>query len=210
MPSDNAAFIHAKTGNIVTPKGRILWNALFTARKAKGSDEGKFEFNLLIPKGADVKVLRESAIEAGKEKFAKAFREAEGKWPKTLATPFKQTESNDKLVAALEAAELKVEDYPFYFAARSKDKPGVVGPNGKAEGIEPEHVYAGRWARATVQAYAYDKNGNKGVSLGLINVQLLDNDDELVVGGGRVNAESEFEAVAGAGEEGGSTDSMFS
>jgi hypothetical protein len=64
-----------------------------------------------------------------------------------------------------------------------------------------------------VQAYGYDKAGNKGVSLGLINVQLLDNDDELVVGGGRVNAESEFEAVEaveGAGSEGGSSDSMFS
>jgi hypothetical protein len=213
MPSDNAAFIHAKTGNIVTPKGRILWNALFTPRKAKGSEDSKFEFNLLIPKGSDVKVLREAAIDAGKEKFAKAFKEAEGKWPKGIATPFKPTEGNDKLVAALEAENIKVEDYPFYFAARSKDKPGVVGPNGKADGVEPEHVYAGRWARATVQAYGYDKAGNKGVSLGLINVQLLDNDDELVVGGGRVNAESEFEAVEaveGAGSEGGSSDSMFS
>lgn len=195
MPKENEAYVHPRTGNIVTPRGKILWNALFQPRQAKGGKEGKFEFNLLIPKGSDVKALREAAIEAGKDKFAKAFREADGKWPKSITTPFKPTEGNDKLVSALEEAGLKVEDFPMYFAARSKDKPGVVGPNGKADGVEPEHVYSGRWARATVQAFAYDTEGNKGVSLGLINVQLLDNDDELVVGGGRVSAESEFDAV---------------
>lgn len=210
MAKDNECYIHPKTGNIVTCKGRVLWNALFTPRKAKAGKEGKYEFNLLVPKGSDLKVLKEAAVEAGKDKFAKAFREADGKWPKGIASPFKPTEGNDKLVTALEAASLKVEDFPLYFAARSKDKPGVVGPNGKSDGIEPEHVYSGRWARATVQTFAYDTEGNKGVSLGLINVQLLDNDDELVVGGSRVSAESEFEAMEGAGDNSSSTDAMFS
>lgn len=210
MAKDNECYIHPKTKNIVTCKGRILWHALFEARKAKGSNgDAKHEFNLLIPKDSDVKVLREEAFNAGKDQFPKDFREAEGKWPKKIATPLKPTEGNEKLVAALEDAGLKVEDYPFYFAARSKDRPGVVAPNGKADGVEPEHVYSGRWARATVQVYAYDKAGNRGVSLGLINVQLLDNDDELVVGGGRVSAESEFEAVAGAGDDEKSSDNMF-
>lgn len=210
MSKDNAAFTHAKTGNVVTAKGRILWNALFTPRKAKGGKgEGKYEVNLLFAKDADNKVLRDAAIEAGKEKFAKAFREADGKWPKSIATPFKKTADNEKLVAALEAEGLKVEDWPLYFATRSKDKPGVVAPNGKSDGVEPEHVYPGRWARASVQAFGYDTEGNKGVSLGLVNVQLLDNDDELVIGGGRVSAESEFEAADGAGDDSKSSDSMF-
>lgn len=209
MSNENKAFIHPKTGSLVLPKGRLLWNALFTPRKGKGGKEGKHECNLLFPKTADLTVAKEEAVTAGKDKFAKAFREANGKWPAKIATPFKRTADNDKLVAALEAADIKVEDFPVYVAARSKDKPGIVGPNGKSEGIEPEHVYSGRWARMTVDAFGYDAEGNTGVSFGLKNVQLLDNDDELVVGGGKVSAESEFEAVEGAGEDGKSADSLF-
>ncbi len=47
------------------------------------------------------------------------------------------------------------------------------------------------------------------MSLGLKNVQLLDNDDELVVGGGRVSAESEFGEPEGAGDDSKSSDDMF-
>jgi Protein of unknown function (DUF2815) len=191
MANDNKAYIHDKTGNIVTPKGRILWNELFQPRKAKGGKDGKYEFNLLIPKTADIAVMKEQALEAGKAKFPKLFKDAAGKWPSSVKSPFKKTAENDKI------AEL-ADDYPMFFAARSKDRPGVVAPNGKSEGVEPEHVYAGRWAKASVQAFAYETDGNKGVTFGLINVQLLDSDEELVIGGGRVSAESEFEAADAA------------
>lgn len=203
------AFLHPKTGNIVLPKGRLLWNSLFNPRKGKGGKPGKHECNILFPKGVDLGVAKDEATNAGKDKFSKEFREAEGKWPKKIGTPFKRTADNDKLVAALEAADIKVDDFPVYVAARSGDKPGVAGPNGKTDGVEPEHVYSGRWARMTVDAYGYDVDGNRGVSFGLKNVQLLDNDDELVVGGGRVSAESEFEAVEGAGDDSKSSDSLF-
>jgi hypothetical protein len=209
MSTENKAFIHPKTGSLVLPKGRLLWNALFKPRKGKGDKPGKHECNLLFPKAADLSVAKEEAITAGKDKFSKVFRDAEGKWPKGIGTPFKRTADNDKLVAALEAADIKVEDFPVYVAARSNDKPGIVGPNGKSDGIEPEHVYSGRWARMTVDAYGYDVDGNKGVSFGLKNVQLLDNDDELVVGGSKVSAESEFDAVEGAGDDSKSADALF-
>lgn len=203
------AFIIEKSGNVMTPKGRILWNSVFSPRKAKGGKEGKYEFNLLIPASADIKVLKEAALDAGKEKFSKVFKDAAGKWPSSIKSPFKKTAENDTLVAALEAAELKVEDFPLFIAARSQDKPGVAGPNGKTEGVEPEDVYSGRWARMSIDVYGYDTDGNKGVSFGLKNVQLLDNDDELVVGGGRVSAESEFEDAEGAGDDSKSSDDMF-
>lgn len=209
MPSDNTSYIHPKTGNLVTAKGRVLWNSVFKPRKGKNGKEGKHEFNLLFPKDADHTALKEAALEAGKGKFAKAFKEANGKWPSSIKTPFKRTADNDKLVAALEAADLKVEDFPVFLAARSADRPGVVGPNGKSDGIEQEHVYAGRWARMTIDAFGYEAEGNKGVSFGLKNIQLLDNDDELSIGGGRVSAESEFEAVEGAGDDSKSADALF-
>lgn len=207
MSAENKAFIHSKTGNVVLPKGRILWNSVFKPRKGRNGQEGKYEFNLLFGKDADLTVAKEQAMEAGKDKHAKAFRDAAGKWPKSLLTPFKRTADNDKLVAALEAADIKVEDFPVYMGMKSKEKPGLVGPNGKVVEDE-EQVYSGRWARSTVDFFGYD-NESKGVSAGLKNIQLLDNDDELVVGGGRVSPETEFDAVEGAGDDSRSSDSLF-
>lgn len=209
MPAENKAYIHPKTGSIVSAKGRILWYSVFKPRKGKGGKEGKHEFNLLFPKDADYAIVKEYAVDAGKDKHSKAFKEAGGKWPKSIGSPFKRTADNDKLVAAMEAADLKVEDYPTFYGARSADKPGVVGPNGKSDGIDAEQVYAGRWARMTHDAYGYDVDGNKGVSFGLKNVQLLDNDEELALGGGRVSAETEFDAVEGAGDDSKSSDDLF-
>src|SRR5690606_5697080 len=127
MSNENKAYLHPKTGNIVLPKGKILWNSLFQPRRGKNGKEGKYEYNHLIPKSADIKVLQEEALNAGKDKFAKAFKDANGKWPSSVKSPFKRTSENDKLVAGLEEAGLKVEDFPYFIAARSKDRPGVVG-----------------------------------------------------------------------------------
>lgn len=196
----NAATIHPKTGNIVTPKGRLLWNSLFQPRKGKNGATGKYEFNIAIPAGADLKVLQDEVLSVGKEKFPKAFKDAGGKWPSSVKNPFKKTAENDKL------AEI-ADDFPIFFAARSKDRPGVVGANGKAEGVEPEHVYPGRYVKASIQVFGYETDGNKGVTFGLVNVQLLDDADELVIGGGRVSAESEFEGVGEAA--GASAGGMF-
>ena len=63
--------------------------------------------------------------------------------------------------------------------------------------------------RGSIQAFAYETDGNKGVTFGLVNVQLLDNDEELVIGGARVSAETEFENTEGAGDDSKSSDDVF-
>lgn len=196
MSTDSKAYIHPKSGNLMTPKCRIAWPALFVPQGMKGEspDKAKYQLTLLIPKDADISVLKTAAAEAATEKF--------GKKTTGIRSPFRKSEENERL------ADI-AEDFPFYLSARAKDRPGVVGPNGKPVD-DPEQVYSGRWAKASIQVFAYDTAGNKGVSFGLQNVQLLDNDDPLAVGGGRVSAEAEFEAVEGAGEEGSSTDELFS
>lgn len=193
---DNKAYIHEKTGNLMTPRCRMVWPSLFTptAMRGQSADQAKHQITLLIPKDADIAVLRTAATEVATEKF--------GKKTSGLRSPFRKTEEKEQL------AEL-AEQFPCYITARSKDRPGIVGPNGKAVD-DPEQVYSGRWARVSVQAFAYDNSGNKGVSFGLQNVQLLDQDEPLNVGGARVSAEAEFDAVEGvAGNDGASSDDVF-
>lgn len=202
MTLSNAATIHPKTGNLVTAKGLLLWNALLQPNK-----KGKYEFNIAYPKDANLKVLMDAAWEEGMNtskgngKIAKAFKAAEkGKWPSSVKSPFKKSAENDKLVAI-------ADEFPVFMAARAKDRPGVVGPDGKAASVEPEMIYPGRWVKGSVQVFAYDNDGNLGITFGLVNVQLLEDGEELVIGGGRVSAESEFEGVGDAA--GGDAGSMF-
>lgn len=70
--------------------------------------------------------------------------------------------------------------------------PAVVGPTKGADGKFPlitdsREVYGGRWARATVEAYFYDRKDGKGLTFGLVNVQLLKHDAPF----GRATAKAE-------------------
>lgn len=193
----NAAYVHPKTGNLVSPVSRMIWPSLFAPTKMRdqSEDQAKHQITILIPKDANIDALKTAAQDAATEKFG-------AKKTSGIRSPFRKTEEKDKL------AEF-AEEYPLYITARSKDRPGVVGPNGKAVD-DPEQVYSGRHCRITMQAFAYDTAGNKGVSFGLQNVQLLDHDDPLNVGGGRVAAESEFDAVEGvSGNDDASSDNLF-
>lgn len=189
------AFIHPKTGNLVV-YGRMVWPSLFAPAKMRGQgdDKAKYQITVLIPAKSNIDVLKKAAQEKAEERF--------GKKTGGIRTPFRKAEEKDQF------AEM-AEEFPIYITARSADKPGVVLPNGKATD-DPEQVYSGRWCYVTMQAFAYENSGNKGVSFGLQNVQLLDHDDPLNVGGGRVAAESEFEAVEGvSGDDASSSDDLW-
>lgn len=219
--SMNAAKVAESSGNVLTPQGRILWFSVFAPRKPlkpkDDKDIGQFQINLIFKKTADLKLLKEQMIEAGKEnaKFAKAYKDAGGKWPSGWLTPFKRSETSEALVKAMEAADMALEDWPYYLDMKqyADNKPGIVWPSGKLETedgktVQPEDIYSGRWARASVRFKAYD-NQSKGVRANFSNVQLLDHDEEIPLGRGRVNPESEFDAVDGAGDDSKSTDSLF-
>ena len=56
--------------------------------------------------------------------------------------------------------------------------------------IDPEEVYSGCYGRASINFYAFNTNGNRGVGVGLNNIQKLSDGDHL--GASRASAESDF------------------
>lgn len=91
-------------------------------------------------------------------------------------------------------------NYPagsIFINVRSNQQPGIVyahaGLDGKPEKMPVEKIkeemYPGVIVRASLAAFAYDNNGNKGVSFGLNNLQKLRNGERM---DGRANAENEF------------------
>lgn len=80
----------------------------------------------------------------------------------------------------------------WVFTASSKDKPFVV--DGQVQPIiDPTQVYSGMWGNVSVNFYAYNQAGKKGVGCGLNGVQKTRDDDPL---SGRVTAQEAFQPVA--------------
>ena len=55
--------------------------------------------------------------------------------------------------------------------------------------IDPNEVYSGCYGRASINFYAFNSNGNKGIACGLNNIQKLLDGEPL---GGRSSASSDF------------------
>lgn len=89
----------------------------------------------------------------------------------------------------------------WVLTASSKTKPQVVHISNINAQLAPSDVYSGMYARVTLNFYAYDTAGNRGVGCGLGNVLKLR--DGEVLGGGGASAEQDFAALAGQQPAGG-------
>lgn len=78
----------------------------------------------------------------------------------------------------------------WFINANSKIKPQIVDKNVDPIFDETE-IYAGMYVRASLTFYAFSVNGNKGVAVGLGNIQKIKDGPML---GGRKKAEEEFDA----------------
>jgi len=192
------AFLSEKSGNFFLPASRMMYASFWTPVPPgeEEKDETKFIWTVtaLVPGGFDL-----SALEAEVERLIdEKHKPANAALRAKIKTPFLET-------AGIRSLASLADDFPICLrlSAKAFDKhgkrrmaPGVVDALGKPVPAEkePEETYNGRWFRASVNPYAWThKTGGAGVSLGLVNAQLLWHDDPLA--GGKVKAEAEFEAV---------------
>ena len=56
--------------------------------------------------------------------------------------------------------------------------------------LDPDEVYSGCWGRASINFFPFNTSGNKGIGVGLNNIQKLKDDERL--GAARASAESDF------------------
>lgn len=167
---------------VVTGECRLSYVHLFEPWSGNPDQDKKYSTVLLIPK-SDTKTYKKllaaekAAAEAGKER---AFK---GRIPKDLKSIIHDGDDTDK-----ESPELEGH---WFMTVSSKRKPTVVDRN-LNEIIDPDKVYSGCYARAAINAYAYNVNGNRGVTFGLNHVQFLRDGEPL---GGFSRAEDVFDAL---------------
>ena len=141
--------------------------------------EAKYSVSVLIPKTdkATVDAISravDAAIEDGVSKFG-------GKKPNKAA-----------LKMPLRDGDLEREDEAYkghYFInANSKTAPQIVDKTVKPI-LDREEVYSGCYGRVSLNFYAFNSNGNKGVACGLGNIQKIKDGESL---GNRSTAAEDF------------------
>ena len=145
---------------------RISFANIFEPKSINGS-EAKYSVSCLIPK-TDKKTLLaiHKAIEAAKE---------DGK-----------TRDGD-----IDRPDDENYQEHFFLNATSKDAPQVVDRHVQPI-LDPMMVYSGCYCNVSVNFYAFNANGNRGVAAGLGNIQFVKDGDRL---SGRASAEADFDAL---------------
>ena len=183
----------------LTPVGLLVFPALFEPKSFENGPErysAVLIFDEEAQKTAEFLNLKRVASVAAREKFGE-------KMPPKFRNPFRDGE--EKEVAGF--GEGKV-----FISVTSKNKPLVVDRK-KVEGKFPiitdeERLYSGCYVRCSVNAFSYDRSGNKGVSFGLNNVQFVRDGERLAIGG-RSNPNSDFDDVEGENVSEGEANDLF-
>lgn len=166
---------------VITGKVRFSYVNIFKSRAFQSGQDAKYSVRLLIPKDdkATVKKIRAAIEEAIQEGIASKWG---GKKPGNLKLPLRDGDDE----RADEAPEY---EGMFFLNANSTQKPGIVDKD-LNEILDPDEVYSGSWGRASINFYPFNTNGNKGVGVGLNNIQKLKDDERL--GAARASAETDF------------------
>lgn len=166
---------------VVTGKVRFSYVNIFKARSFQQGQDEKYSICLLIDKKDKATLNKiKSAMEAAKKQGV--ADKWGGKLPANLKLPLRDGDA--------ERAD-EAEEYTgmFFINANSNQKPGIVDEN-LNEVLDPTEVYSGCYGRASINFFPFNSNGNKGIAVGLNNVQKLADGEPL--GASRASAEDDF------------------
>lgn len=155
-----------------------VWEA-----KSINGGKPKFSVSLIIPKDDTatvnkIKAAIQSAYEEGQSKL-----KGNGKTVPTLSiikTPLRDGD--------LERPDDEAYAGCYFINANSASAPGIVDA-ARQPVIDRSEVYSGVYGRASINFYAFNSNGNKGIACGLNNLQKIKDGEPL---GGKSRAEDDF------------------
>ena len=167
---------------ITGPDTRWSYANVWEAKSINGGAP-KFSVSLIIPK-SDTKTVAKikAAIEA-------AYHEGESK-----------LKGNGRSVPALSVIKTPLRDgdterpddpayaNSYFVNANSATAPGIVDADRQVI-LDRSEVYSGVYGRASINFYAFNSNGNRGIACGLNNLQKIKDGEPL---GGKARAEDDF------------------
>ena len=143
----------------------------------------KYSVSLIIPK-SDKKTIEKirAAIQAAYEEGESKLK-GNGKSVPALATLKTPLRDGDA-----ERPDDEAYADSYFVNANSGTAPGIVDAD-RQPIIDRSEVYSGVYGRASINFYAFNSNGNKGIACGLNNLQKIRDGEPL---GGKSRAEDDF------------------
>lgn len=143
----------------------------------------KYSVSLIIPK-SDTKTLEKirAAIQAAYEEGQSKLKGSGRSVPalSALKTPLRDGDA--------ERPDDEAYANSYFVNANSGTAPGIVDAD-RNPILERSEVYSGVYGRASINFYAFNSNGNKGIACGLNNLQKIRDGEPL---GGKSRAEDDF------------------
>ena len=160
---------------------RISFANIWEPKSINGGEE-KYSVSCIIPK-ADKKTLAkiEKAVDAAKQTGKE--KKWSGKIPPNLKLPLRDGD--------IDRPDDEAYANAMFINASSKDAPQIV--DRKVDPIlDPTDCGSGDYCNVSVNFYAFNANGNRGVAAGLGNIQLIKHGERLA---GKASASSDFTEV---------------
>lgn len=143
----------------------------------------KYSVSLIIPKSDKVTIQKiKAAIQAAYEEGESKLK---GNGKSVPSLPVLKTPLRD---GDLERPDDEAYKNAYFVNANSATAPGIVDAD-RQQIIDRSEVYSGVYGRASINFYAFNSNGNKGIACGLNNLQKIRDGEPL---GGKASAESDF------------------
>ena len=151
--------------------------------KAINGGTPKFSVSLIIPKSDTATIVKvKAAIQAAYEEGASKLKGNGKSVPQLSAikTPLRDGD--------LERPDDEAYANAYFINANSATAPGIVDAD-RQPIIDHSEVYSGVYGRASINFYAFNSNGNRGIACGLNNLQKIRDGEPL---GGKSRAEDDF------------------
>lgn len=165
---------------VITGVVRLSYANVWEPKSINGGAE-KYSVSLIIPKNdnktiAAINAAIDAAIEEGKGKFG-------GKIPNKAALKLPLRDGD------IDRPDDEAYANSYFINANSNTAPQIVDRNVNPI-LDHSEVYSGVYARVSINFYAFNSNGNKGIACGLGNIQKIRDGEPL---GGKTNATDDFE-----------------
>ena len=171
-----------KATKVVTGKARLSYAHVWEPASVNGSTP-KYSVSVIIPKNDTDTINRinaaiEAAITEGIGKFG-------GKKPakSALKLPLRDGDTDRPDDEAYKNS--------YFVNCNSTTAPQIVDRSVQPI-LDRDEVYSGCYARISINFYAYNSSGNKGVAAGLGNIQKVADGEPM---GGKTNARDEYSSL---------------
>ena len=167
---------------VITGKDTRFSYLIVNEPKAINGGTPKYSVSLIIPKSDTLTIEKiKAAIKAAYEEGASKLK-GNGKSVPPLSaikTPLRE---------GSERPDDPAYENCYFINANSATKPGVVDADCQPI-LDTSELYSGIYGRASINFYAFNTNGNRGIACGLNNLQKLRDGEPL---GGKSRAEDDF------------------